>query len=65
MPVATVILNSYNQGAYLAEAIESALGQTMEDLELLIIDTSMISPGSVLTGASSPDAGRHSHPQLL
>jgi len=38
MPVATIILNSYNQATYLPESIESALGQTVEDLELLIVD---------------------------
>lgn len=38
MPLATVILNSYNQEPYLAEAIESVLGQTVDDLELLVVD---------------------------
>lgn len=38
MPDVTVILNSYNQAEYLAEAIGSVLDQTLQDLELLIID---------------------------
>src|SRR5436309_2177646 len=38
MPVATVVLLSRNYEPYVAEAIESALGQTVSDIELLIID---------------------------
>jgi glycosyltransferase involved in cell wall biosynthesis len=34
----SVILNSYNQGDYLAEAIESVLEQTFEDFELIVVD---------------------------
>ena len=37
-PAASVVLNSYNQGAYLQEAIDSVLGQTFNDLELLLVD---------------------------
>lgn len=38
MPLASIILNSYNQRAFVGEAIDSALGQTVDDLELLVID---------------------------
>lgn len=38
MPRVSVILNSYNQGEYLGETIESVLAQTFGDFELIIID---------------------------
>ncbi|HXU73143.1 MAG TPA: glycosyltransferase family 2 protein [Polyangia bacterium] len=38
MPRVSVILNSYNQGRFLAETIESVLAQTYGDFELLLID---------------------------
>lgn len=38
IPKVSVILTSYNHGAYIAAAIESALNQTFADFELLIID---------------------------
>ena len=38
IPEVSVILTSYNHGAYVAAAIESALNQTFADFELLIID---------------------------
>jgi glycosyltransferase involved in cell wall biosynthesis len=38
MPRVSVILNSYNQGQYLGEAIESVLAQRFGDFELLVID---------------------------
>jgi hypothetical protein len=38
MPAATVILNSYNQAAFVGEAIESVLVQSEPDLELVVID---------------------------
>lgn len=38
MPRATVILNSYNQNAYLGAAVESVLAQTCSDFQLLAID---------------------------
>ncbi len=33
-----MILNSYNQGEFLQEAIDSVLNQTFEDFELIIVD---------------------------
>jgi glycosyltransferase involved in cell wall biosynthesis len=38
MPRVSVILNSYNQGQYLGEAIESVLAQSFGDFELVLID---------------------------
>ena len=37
-PIVTVLMPVYNGGIYLKEAIESILGQTFRDFELLIID---------------------------
>lgn len=37
-PRVSVILNSYNQARYLEEAIESVLGQTFSDFELILTD---------------------------
>ncbi len=34
----SVIVPCFNQGATLAEAVDSALGQTMDDLEVLVVD---------------------------
>lgn len=38
MAAAAVILNSYNQAPWLPQAIESVLGQTLEDIELIAVD---------------------------
>jgi hypothetical protein len=38
LPEVSVILNSYNQGDFLPEAVASVLGQTFRDLELIIVD---------------------------
>jgi len=38
LPEVSVILNSYNQGHFLEEAIASVLAQTFEDFELIIVD---------------------------
>ena len=38
MPVVSVIMPSYNHEKFISEAIESVLGQTFRDLELIIID---------------------------
>jgi glycosyltransferase involved in cell wall biosynthesis len=34
----SVILNSFNQAAYIADAVESVLAQTCEDFELIVVD---------------------------
>ncbi len=38
MPAVSVIMPAYNVAPYIAEAIESVLAQTFDDLELLIVD---------------------------
>ena len=38
MPKASVIIPSYNCGAFLARAVDSVLGQTMQDFQLLVVD---------------------------
>lgn len=39
-PLVSIIITNYNYGAYIAEAIESALAQTCRDCEVLVIDDS-------------------------
>jgi glycosyltransferase involved in cell wall biosynthesis len=38
MPTVTVVLNCFNHEPYVAQAVESVLGQTLSDLELVAID---------------------------
>lgn len=38
MPVVSVLMPAYNAGAYIGRAVESVLSQTLEDLELIIVD---------------------------
>lgn len=38
MPLVSVVLSSYNHAPYLPQAIESALGQTLRDIEIVAID---------------------------
>jgi len=37
MPTVSVITPAYNIGAYLPDAIESVLGQTFADFELIVV----------------------------
>ena len=37
-PKASVLMTAYNREAYIADAIESVLGQTFDDFELVIVD---------------------------
>ncbi|HMC63299.1 MAG TPA: glycosyltransferase [Gemmataceae bacterium] len=38
MPTVSVIIATYNYGRYLADAVESALSQTLGDLEIIVVD---------------------------
>lgn len=38
MPRVSVVIPCYNQGAYLTEAVESILGQTFRDFEIIIVN---------------------------
>lgn len=38
MPTFSVIINNYNYGRYLGEAIESILAQTISDCEIIVVD---------------------------
>ena len=38
MPLVSVIMPVYNTAEYLDEAVQSILGQTLTDLELIVID---------------------------
>lgn len=57
-PVVSVVLTSYNQGEWLEESIESVIGQTFSEWELILIDN-----GS--TDGSAEIARRYSdHPRI-
>ena len=56
-PEISVIMSVYNGESYLEEAIESVMGQTFRDWELVIInDCSTDSTGEILAGFASRDA---------
>ena len=38
MPLVSAAITTYNRARYLPEAIESVLGQTFRDLELIVVD---------------------------
>ncbi|HEY2012999.1 MAG TPA: glycosyltransferase, partial [Bryobacteraceae bacterium] len=37
-PMASIVVVCYNQARYLVQAIESARAQTVQDLEILVVD---------------------------
>ncbi len=57
MPVVSVVMTVYNGARFLAEAVESVLGQTMRDLELIVVDDgSTDSSPSILRGFAARDS---------
>ena len=38
MPLVSVVMTSYNHEKFIAESIESVLGQDFDDFELIIVD---------------------------
>jgi glycosyltransferase involved in cell wall biosynthesis len=38
MPAVSVAITAYNSGPWVAEAVRSALGQTLDDIELVVVD---------------------------
>ena len=38
MPLVSVVIATYNMGKYVTEAVRSVLGQTMSDLEVIVVD---------------------------
>jgi len=54
-PKVTVLMSVYNGQQYLAEAIESILGQTFQDFEFLIINDGSTEPVNQLIGSYNDD----------
>src|SRR5208282_223012 len=51
MPLVSVVLSTYNDAAFLRESVQSLLGQTFRDLELIIVDdVSTNNTAAVLAG---------------
>lgn len=48
-PLVTVAIPNYNTGTYISEAIESALAQTFQDIEVLIIDNASTDNSRAIT----------------
>jgi glycosyltransferase involved in cell wall biosynthesis len=47
MPKASIIITCYNLGAYLEEALDSALNQTYSDFEVLLVDDGSTDPQTI------------------
>ena len=43
----TVVIPCFNHGQFLDEAVESALAQTFQDLEVVIVDDGSTDPGTI------------------
>jgi glycosyltransferase involved in cell wall biosynthesis len=55
MPRVTVITPAYNASATLLEAVQSALGQTVADLEVIVVDDGSVEPAAdALRGLRDP-----------
>ena len=56
MPRVTVVVPCFDHGAYLDEAVGSALAQTFKDLEVVVVDDGSTDPATValLDGYSRP-----------
>src|SRR5574340_935439 len=50
VPTVSVMMAAYNAQAFLAEAIESVLDQTLRDFELLVVDDASTDATSAITG---------------
>jgi glycosyltransferase involved in cell wall biosynthesis/peptidoglycan/xylan/chitin deacetylase (PgdA/CDA1 family) len=54
-PLVSVVIATYNSGIYLQEAIDSILGQSFRDLELLVVDDGSTDDTRALVDAVSDD----------
>jgi glycosyltransferase involved in cell wall biosynthesis len=59
MPKVSIIITCYNLGAYLEEALSSALAQTYPDVEVMLIDDGSTDPATIALLERLP-----SHPRL-
>ncbi len=59
MPRVSVLLNCYNQAAYVSEAVESVLNQTFQDFELIITDNGSTDDTSKVLNKYSNNARVH------
>lgn len=55
MPIVSVILTSFNQERYANVAVESVLGQTFQDFELLVVDNGSTDGSAALLREYEPD----------
>ena len=60
MPAVSVLLTSYNRGRWLPQAVQSVLGQTATDWELIILDDSSSDPA-----VTDYLRGLWSHPKVI
>lgn len=55
-PATTVIIPAYNQGHYLGQAIDSALAQTRDDFEIIVVDDGSTDDTAAVARAYAADA---------